>query len=89
MQAIIPRVPVVYRIADLSGDVIEGTFYETELQKIEKDLNTATWLIERVIRRRRNRETGEREAFVKWRGWGDRWNSWIPEEAIEQHGAPN
>ncbi len=30
----IPRQPLVYRLKDYDGDVIEGVFYEEELQKI-------------------------------------------------------
>jgi hypothetical protein len=82
VREVLPRVPVVYRIEDFAGELIEGTFYEAELQKVDKDVQTSTWLIERVIRRRKNPKTGVQEAFVKWKGWPDRWNSWVPAATV-------
>ena len=32
----IPRQPPVYRLKDYSGELLEGVFYEAELQKVEK-----------------------------------------------------
>ena len=83
VRTVLPRVPVVYRIEDFGGEPIEGTFYEFELQKVDKNLDKATWRIERVIRRRKNRETGVQESYVKWQGWPDRWNSWVPTASIQ------
>ena len=34
IHQIIDRIPVVYKLKDLSGEVIKGTFYKDELQKI-------------------------------------------------------
>jgi hypothetical protein len=86
VRTVLPRVPVVYRIEDFAGELIEGTFYEKELQKVDKDLSATTWLIERVIRRRKNRDTGVQEAFVKWKGWPERWNSWVLASTIQTNG---
>ncbi len=61
-----------------TGEFIEGGFYANELQRQRGDV----YKIERVIRRRTRR--GRREAFVKWKYFGDDWNEWIPEETIVQ-----
>ena len=50
--------PVKYRIADLNGEEITGTFYEPELQKTCQEL----FRIERVIKR------GKKKSLVKWKG---------------------
>ncbi|XP_035228819.1 uncharacterized protein LOC118200939 [Stegodyphus dumicola] len=34
IHRMIPRKPVVYKLRDLAGEVIEGSFYENELQKV-------------------------------------------------------
>lgn len=66
----------LYTLVDYDNDPIDGTFYENELQKVNKNMNDA-WKIEKVLKRRiRNRKT---ELFVKWRGWPKKFNSWIPE----------
>ncbi len=66
----------LYTLVDFDNDPIDGTFYENELQKVNKSLDDA-WKIEKVLKRRiRNRK---RELYVKWRGWPKKFNSWIPE----------
>ena len=59
---------VTYRVVDLQGEAVTGSFYEPELQKTTQEI----FRIEEVIRRERKR------ALVKWRGYSDRFNSWVP-----------
>ena len=59
--------PVTYKIADLNGEEITGTFYEPELQKTSQEL----FRIEKVIKR------GKNESLVKWKGYFDDFNSWV------------
>ena len=66
--------PPVYVIKDLAGDVVDGTFYETELQRVDEP---RVFTIERVIRRRRR--GARRESFVKWAGYPESFNSWVPD----------
>lgn len=61
-----------------TGEHIEGGFYANELQRQRGDV----YKIERVLRRRTR--NGVREVRVKWKYFGDRWNEWIPEDAIVQ-----
>ena len=37
MARVYKRNPAYYKIKDLGGDILIGTFYENELQKIYKD----------------------------------------------------
>jgi hypothetical protein len=67
------KTPIVYRIKDLGDDKIEGTFYAQELQKVKKP---ETFLIEKIIRRRG--KGSKQEMFVKWLGYPERFNSWVP-----------
>ena len=64
--------PVTYRIADLNGEEITGTFYEPELQKASQEL----FRIEKVIKR------GKKKSLVKWKGYSDDFNSWVDNEDI-------
>jgi len=69
--------PVTYNIEDLNGEEIKGSFYEQELQKTTKD---NVYIIEEKLKSRiRN---GEKEWYVKWYGFPDKYNSWIKESEI-------
>ena len=59
--------PITYKIADLKREEIAGTFYEPELQKTKQQV----FRIEKVI------EKGKNKSFVKWKGYSDKFNSWV------------
>ena len=60
--------------------ILDGTFYEPELQKIIK--NDDIYRVEKVIRKRKRK--GVTEYFVKWKGYQDKFNSWVPERDISR-----
>ena len=64
--------PVTYKIVDLNGEEIKGTFYEPELQKTSQEL----FRIEKVIKR------GKKKSLVKWKGYSDDFNSWVDNKDI-------
>ena len=64
--------PVTYKIVDLNGEEIKGTFYEPELQKTSQEL----FRIEKVIKR------GKKKSLVKWKGYSDNFNSWVDNKDI-------
>ena len=69
--------PITYKIKDLKGEEIKGTFYQQELQKTRQEI----YRIEKVLKKRRTRN-GTREVYVKWKGLNCDFNSWIPESDI-------
>ena len=69
----IPRKPPVYRLKDFNGDLIAGTFYEYELQKITKDDDV--YRVEKILKKRTRK--GRREFLVKWKGYPSQFNSWV------------
>lgn len=69
---IINRIPVVYKLKDLAGEEIEGTFYKEELQKIT---DSGYYPVEKVLKTRKNR--GKTEYFVKFQGYPDKFNAWV------------
>ena len=46
------RNPSVYRIKDLAGEMLEGTFYETELQEVEKK-EDELYIVDEVLKQRK------------------------------------
>ena len=60
--------PITYKIKDLNGEQIKGTFYREELQKTDQEV----YRIEKIIRKRGDK------ALVKWKGYPDEFNSWVP-----------
>lgn len=79
IKTIVKRNPVVYRLVDLNGEDLEGTFYEAELQKIIFDEH-AERAIEKIIKQKGKGKN--LQYFVKWRGYGTSMNSWIKADAI-------
>ena len=59
--------PITYKIADLNGEEIKGSFYEPELQKTEQQI----FRIEKVIKKEKGK------SLVKWKGYSDKFNSWV------------
>lgn len=72
-----PRDPVVYKLKDDSGEDIKGTFYEKELLKVKKP---ELYQVEKVLQ---TRGVGKnRECLVKWKGYPESFNKWIPASEI-------
>ena len=68
VDKVIPTKPITYKIIDLLGEEIEGS-YEKELQKAKQQ----TFRIEKVV----GRDNKKKKALVKWKGYSDKFNSWI------------
>ena len=64
-----PTIPITYRIKDLLGEDIKGSFYEQELQKADQEV----YRIEKVLKK----DYRNKRMFVKWKGYPDKFNSWI------------
>ena len=64
--------PITYKIADLNGEEIKGSFYEPELQKTRQQV----FRIEKII------EKGKNKSLVKWKGYSDKFNSWVDNKDI-------
>ena len=62
--------PITYELKDLNNEEIKGSFYEPELLKAKQDV----FKIDKVIRR----DYKKKQALVKWKGYSDDFNSWIP-----------
>ena len=69
--------PPYYILKDYQNQVIDGRFYEQEVQKVLDP----KYRVETVIKRRTR--NGIRECFVKWLNFSSSHNQWIPEADIE------
>lgn len=74
---VLHTVPYTYKLIDTRGEDVKGTFYEPELQLTKID----THRIEKVLKRRVTPQ-GQKEIFVKWRGYNKLFNQWIPESNL-------
>lgn len=67
------RDPPVYRVVDLNDELIEGTFYAFELQKVK--FNEDIFIVEEIIKQRKR--NGKTQYYVKWLGYPKTFNSWV------------
>lgn len=77
--SVILRNPVVYKLSDLADEIVTGVFYELEIQKVIIDENTE-YLIDKILRVKRNGNS--RSYLVKWKGYPEKFNSWVKEALI-------
>ena len=72
---------MTYKIEDLDGEIIMGTFYEHELQRIKDD---EIYEIDSVLDRRTKRKGKKlvKEIKVNWKGYPKKFQSWIPESYL-------
>ena len=75
----IPRSPPVYKLQDIVGEDINGTFYSQELQKVIID-KAKVFKIEKILKTKKQK--GMTMCLVSWRGWPDKYDSWVPKNEI-------
>lgn len=70
---VLRRMPIpTYKVKSLNnGEIIEGTFYNNELQKVLGDI----WKVEKVIKRRTRNKV--KQLYVKWMDFDSTHNNWI------------
>ena len=73
------RNPPVYKIKDLNEEPVSGVFCEQELVKIIKPDDI--YKIEKIIRKRKTKN--RTEYLVKWQGYPDSFNQWIPQSELK------
>ncbi len=73
------RMPIPMYILESTNDLeeIKGGFYANELSRVRGDL----FKIEKILRRRGHGRN--REVYVKWKYYDNRWNQWIKASDIE------
>uniref|UniRef100_A0A8R1I3A2 Chromo domain-containing protein n=2 Tax=Caenorhabditis japonica TaxID=281687 RepID=A0A8R1I3A2_CAEJA len=74
ISKVYPGKVTTYSIKDLADEDILGKFYEEELTLFDNVKDE--YKIEEVLKRRTRK--GVKEIFVKWYGYPEKFNSWIP-----------
>ena len=69
----------IYKVEDFSNDSVQGTFYEHELQRVNKNKDDL-WRVDDVIKKRKRK--GKEEWFVSFIGWPKKFNMWLPKDNI-------
>jgi hypothetical protein len=69
--------PTTYIIKDSAGDIIEGSFYEQELQKSTQEI----FRIEKIIQKKKIK--GVEHVLVKWLGHSNKFNEWLPAKDLK------
>ena len=65
---------IMYKLKDMNDEIIEGSFYEKELQKTNN--TSGEYIIEKIIKTKNNK------IYVKWRGYSNNFNSWINKKDV-------
>ena len=71
-----PGVVPTYKIHEWDGMPLTGTFYGEDLQKVTVQ-DDALFRIEKIVKRQGDK------VLVRWKGWPDKYNSWIEKRALE------
>ena len=72
----------VYKIEDIEGEPVKGTFYPEELQSVTYDF-PSKFSVEQVLKERKRK--GVTEIFVHWKGYPSRYNSWIAKSELKNY----
>ena len=68
--------PITYKIKDLNGEEIIGSFYDQELSRASQEV----FRIENILKR----DKKHRRVFVKWSGFPAKFNWWVPLADLNQ-----
>jgi hypothetical protein len=71
----------IYKLNDYAGEKMEGTFYQSELQKVTVSPDKL-FIAEEILERRT--QNGKKQALVKWKGWHRKFNKWVDEDQLKE-----
>jgi hypothetical protein len=78
IEKILKTNPITYKIKEEDGTIIEGSFYEQELQKTNKP---EFFDVEKIIKQKKVKD--KLLYYVKWLGYDDKYNSWVDSKQIK------
>ena len=66
-----------YKIEEWDGTPVEGTFYAQDLQKVTLE-DDDLFRIEKIVERKGNK------VLVRWKGWPDKYDTWLHKGALKE-----
>ena len=70
----------MYKLKDQADEPLKGVFYREELQMVDEP---SSYRIEKVLRRKKNRD-GSISYYVQWKGYPDKFNSFVSKEDLKR-----
>lgn len=70
----------LYKVNDWAGEVVTGTWYYSELQKVAVTQDQF-WKIDKILKTRKFR--GRKQHLVSYVGWPSKYNSWVNAKDIK------
>ena len=67
VSRVVPGPVTTYRVKEMDGTPLQGTFYAQDLQKVTVDEKTM-WRVDKVVKRKPG------QVFVSWKGWPAKYN---------------
>ena len=61
----------------VDGTPVEGRFYEQDLQKVHLS-DGALFRVAKLLEEKKGK------VLVKWKGWTEKYNSWIPSQELKK-----
>ena len=68
-----------YKINEWNGTSLRGTFYAQDLQKVTV-MDDDLFRVEKIIKRKGDK------VLVRWKGWPDKYNSWVEKRNLRRTG---
>ena len=75
--------PTVYKLQDQAAEDTKGTFYATS-EELQKVTEPESYSIEKVVQKKKKNRPGNILYFVKWKGFPDKFNSFVQSEDIKR-----
>ncbi|XP_071118374.1 uncharacterized protein [Haliotis cracherodii] len=69
-----------YKLKDFHDEPLEGSFYASELQKVDKTADVL-WQVEKILKRKKVK--GKTYALVRWLGWPSSFDSYVEESELK------
>lgn len=70
----------VYKLVDLAGDAVLGTFYNSELQRVTGIDENSNWKVEKILNERKTSKGVI--CLIRWQGYPKKFDSWVNKREI-------
>ena len=81
----IPSHPPRYKVKDLTDEIVKGSYNEPELQKVHiiGSLEDIEYKIDKIVATKTI--GGKKYSLIKWYGYSDKFNSYIPTTKVKNY----